>query len=360
MRCVSDERINAMRAPQRVTGRTQNGRPLMTCLVVVLLAMLLLAPGFLGDKVGHAASVYQSGGIIADDKPAKPAKPTKPVEPAKSVTPAKSVKPAPKKAPQTPSEVAPDDDEPPPSSKQNKDGPLQAAPDISPDISERTPPPEPENTRQAPSEEQAGKDPARKEQRPAPRTTKATPTQPTGFRLFGTVEFKGPIKNLTSWISVLDRQGKNSVFQPEKKLGSTAWKDLKGKLEKMQPAEQLQTVNRFWNQWPYRQDSEVYKKADYWAIPAEFVKNSGDCEDYAIAKYFTLKEIGYDTSQMRIVVLMETVRNIAHAVLVVYRDGDAFVLDNLSTNVLSHSRYRNYLPQYSVNEEFRWAHVRPK
>lgn len=198
--------------------------------------------------------------------------------------------------------------------------------------------------------------------RPTPRTTINLPTtsRPTGLKLFGTVEFKGPIKNLPQWLSVLQRNKENPIFDVKKKLGSVVWGDLKSKLEAQSPKEKLQTVNRFWNQWPYRQDPDVYKKQDYWAIPAEFLKNSGDCEDYAISKYFTLKEVGVPANQMRIVVLMETIRNIAHAVLVVYMDNDAFVLDNLSNNVLSHSRYRNYAPQFSVNEEFRWAHLQPK
>ncbi len=48
-------------------------------------------------------------------------------------------------------------------------------------------------------------------------------------------------------------------------------------------------------------------------------------EDYTIIKYFTLKEMGVDPASMRIVVLRDTIRNLAHAVLVVYSDGDAHV-----------------------------------
>ena len=100
------------------------------------------------------------------------------------------------------------------------------------------------------------------------------------------------------------------------------------------------------------------KIGSYWAIPAEFLKKSGDCEDYAIVKYFTLKELGIPAENMRIVVVRDTLRNLAHAVLAVYLNGDAYILDNLSNTVLSHSRIRQYSPQYSVNESGRWAHLK--
>lgn len=192
-------------------------------------------------------------------------------------------------------------------------------------------------------------------------TARAADEAPVKIRLFGTLEFRGPLKSLPVWLDVLKRNEGHSIFTPESKLNaSTTWADFKGKLEKMSPLEQLKAVNLFWNKWPYREDRDVYGKSDYWAIPEQFRKNSGDCEDYSIAKYFTLRELGVPLDSMRIVVLKETIRNIAHAVLVVYLDGDAYVLDNLSNNVLSHARYKNYDPQYSVNEKARWAHVRPR
>ena len=59
----------------------------------------------------------------------------------------------------------------------------------------------------------------------------------------------------------------------------------------------------------------------------EFFK-VGDCEDFAIAKYFALRDLGFPASQMRIVVLKDTLRNLDHAVTAVYLDGDAWILDN--------------------------------
>ncbi len=180
-------------------------------------------------------------------------------------------------------------------------------------------------------------------------------------RLFGSVEFRGPLKGLPAWLGAMQRNEKNPIFTAGSKLNnSTSWEDFKGRVSKLSPMEQIKEVNLFWNKWPYRLDKEVYGKPDYWAAPFEFRKNSGDCEDYSIAKYYTLRALGFPKEQLRIVVVMETIRNIAHAVLAVYIDGDAYILDNLTNSVLSHTRRTNYVPQFSVNEEFRWAHVRPR
>lgn len=184
---------------------------------------------------------------------------------------------------------------------------------------------------------------------------------PKRIQLFGTVEFKGNLKTLKQWLNVIEENQKTPIFTPGKKLNAnTTWTSWKDSLEKMSPFEQVKAVNSFWNKWPYRQDKDVYGKEDYWAAPYLFIKNSGDCEDYCIAKYFTLRELGFVPEQLRIVIVMEKIRNIAHAVLVVYINNDAYILDNLTSSVLSHSKSRNYAPQYSLNEDFRWAHVRPK
>ncbi len=180
-------------------------------------------------------------------------------------------------------------------------------------------------------------------------------------KLFGSIEFKGSMKGLKQWLSVKDRHLKNNILIPGSKLNhGTTWDSLMAKLKGKDTLTQLKIVNNFWNQWPYKQDPSVYKSPDYWATPAEFKKRSGDCEDYAIAKYFTLRSAGFPVSQMRIVVVKDTILRLAHAVLAVYVGEEVYILDNLSRNVLSHKRIRNYIPQYSVNENNRWMHVMPK
>ena len=175
-------------------------------------------------------------------------------------------------------------------------------------------------------------------------------------QLFGTVEFKRPLSTLPGWLDLLKRNSMDPIFIPAKvfKKGVT-WDNFKSKAPQGNKMELLRYVNSFWNAWPYVEDIVNWKQEDYWEIPAEFLKKSGDCEDYSIIKYFTLKELGVAPESMRIVVVRDTIRNFAHAVLVVYLNGDAFILDNLSNSVLSHTKLRQYSPQYSVNEFGRWA-----
>lgn len=199
-----------------------------------------------------------------------------------------------------------------------------------------------------------------------PPVTSATPAaQASGgahdskVQLFGTVEFKRPLSTLPGWLDLLKRNGMDPVFIPGKafKKGVT-WDNFKAKAPQGNKLELLRYVNSFWNTWPYVEDIVNWKQEDYWEIPAEFLKKSGDCEDYSIIKYFTLKELGVAPESMRIVVVRDTIRNFAHAVLAVYVNDDAFILDNLSNSVLSHTKLRQYSPQYSVNELGRWAHMK--
>ena len=180
-------------------------------------------------------------------------------------------------------------------------------------------------------------------------------------RLFGTVEFQMDLKKQQNWLSAIRKHEEHSIFFDEKRFNSsTFWKDLKQQTEGKTLLQKLNIVNRFWNRWPYRTDPEVYGKQDYWAAPYEFLAKSGDCEDYSIIKYYTLKELGVPVDAMRIVVVKETIRNIGHAILSVYDGDKVYILDNLSDAVRPAERVRNYAPQFSVNEKHRWVHVKAR
>ena len=186
------------------------------------------------------------------------------------------------------------------------------------------------------------------------------------LRLLGTVEFRGVLKNMPKWQRVVVAEQKARTFDQDlSQVMRPAsvykqWQQIVETAKTASTMEKVKAVNTFFNRWPYKTDQMVYKVSDYWATPKEFFKNSGDCEDYAITKFYALMKVGVDPDTMRIVALRDTIRNLGHAVLAVYMDGDAYILDNLTPMVLTHERYQHYAPQYSINEVYRWAHVRPQ
>lgn len=188
-----------------------------------------------------------------------------------------------------------------------------------------------------------------------------------GRGLFRTHEFRSSLKALPQWIRVMEAADDQSeaflACDPDRQVCSAAalsWQKILRQAAQLPPQEQLRAVNRFFNRWPYRLDIDVYGQTDYWATPEEFLRLSGDCEDYSITKYYALRNLGFPAEALRIVLLRDTIRNIPHAVLAVKLDGQFLILDNMSDLVLPHEKYQHYVPQYSVNEFYRWAHVSPK
>lgn len=186
--------------------------------------------------------------------------------------------------------------------------------------------------------------------------------------LFGSVEFKAAsLQALPQWVRVLEKlPAEQKIFRQcdinPATCKSPAMMVWRGKLKTMAslpPIKQLQAVNTFANQWVYRYDDEAWGSADYWATPFEFLRNSGDCEDYAIFKYVSLRHLGFMPENLRIVVVRDTIRNTDHAVLMAVVDNIPYILDSLFTAVLPHTDILQYVPHYSVNEQFRWAHVMP-
>lgn len=120
----------------------------------------------------------------------------------------------------------------------------------------------------------------------------------------------------------------------------------------------LNRVNQFFNsRIRFTDDISVWGQQDYWATPVEALrKGAGDCEDYAIAKYFTLRQLGVPASQLRITYVKALQLNQAHMVLTWYSTPDAvpLVLDNLKPNILPASARSDLLPVYSFNGEGLW------
>ncbi|MBL8697185.1 MAG: transglutaminase-like cysteine peptidase [Alphaproteobacteria bacterium] len=134
------------------------------------------------------------------------------------------------------------------------------------------------------------------------------------------------------------------------------WRQLVHSLQGRARRERIDAVNAFFNRQPYIVDPVNWGAADYWASPLQFLARSGDCEDYAVAKYVTLRQLGLSAAELRIVVLDDLNLGIAHAVLVV-ADGDRLlVLDNQIPQVVDARRVLHYRAIYSINEDRWWLH----
>jgi predicted transglutaminase-like cysteine proteinase len=137
------------------------------------------------------------------------------------------------------------------------------------------------------------------------------------------------------------------------------WLRLRESLKNAPLMEKMRKVTAFFNQWPYKTDNLLWGVDDYWETPSEFINKSGDCEDYAIVKYFAMRSLGVPAERLRVAAIKNAITGNGHAVLVVITDDNAFVMDNVTNAVVSHTRLGHYRPVYSVNEEYMWRHVRP-
>jgi len=159
----------------------------------------------------------------------------------------------------------------------------------------------------------------------------------------------------------LDRE---LLHQAEKKYGReaydrlTAWEDLIRQDRSRSDREKLEKVNRFFNsRIRFSSDINVWGIQDYWATPIEFLcKGAGDCEDFAIAKYFSLKAMGVDDEKLRITYVKAIQHNIHHMVLTYYSEPEAepLVLDNLVDSISIASKRTDLMPIFGFNGSGLW------
>ncbi|KZN18772.1 MULTISPECIES: cysteine protease LapG [Pseudomonas] len=134
-----------------------------------------------------------------------------------------------------------------------------------------------------------------------------------------------------------------------------AWSQLLQSELNQPEREQLNVVNRFFNQQlNFQDDMHIWRQTDYWATPVEsLIKAAGDCEDYALAKYFSLRHLGIPSEKLRITYVKALSQNQAHMVLTFYSSptADPLVLDNLIGEIRPASQRKDLLPVYAFNAE---------
>jgi predicted transglutaminase-like cysteine proteinase len=158
------------------------------------------------------------------------------------------------------------------------------------------------------------------------------------------------------------------LLQSAQRQGPNAVQRMQGLLQEMTAADadelsKLQAINSFFNrQIQYRDDREVWGLVDYWSSPMELLaRGSGDCEDYAIAKFFSLINLGVTPAKMRMVYVRAQNAGVvqAHMVLAYYAEPNAepLILDNLITDIRPASRRPDLAPVFSFNAEGLWQGV---
>jgi len=143
-----------------------------------------------------------------------------------------------------------------------------------------------------------------------------------------------------------------------------AWRELLEDVRNMQEEDKLEAVNTFFDRrLRYLDDASIWNRNDYWATPLESLgKGEADCEDYVIAKYFTLIEAGVARNKLRWIYVMATLRvsggvsRVAHMVLGYYATPDAvpLVLDNLTMRIVSARSRPDLAPVFSFNSDGIW------
>jgi predicted transglutaminase-like cysteine proteinase len=149
-------------------------------------------------------------------------------------------------------------------------------------------------------------------------------------------------------------------FGPVARERLTGWRSLVNnpRHRTLSERQKLELVNDFMNVTPFLSDMKHWGKVDYWASPVEFLStNGGDCEDFSIAKYFTLRALGVPDDRLQITYVKELrIYNDAHMVLAYFETPDAepLILDNINKAILPASARTDLLPVYSFNGSGLW------
>ncbi len=180
----------------------------------------------------------------------------------------------------------------------------------------------------------------------------------------------GGMASFSKWTDMLAR--KDGTGEPRSGLGGSGGcvpnprfpcdagisiADLPERLRKADRVEQLRVVNSRLNGIRYVTDPVNWGLDDYWSTLAQFLRRDGDCEDYAIAKYMLLKQLGVPVADMRVVIVMDQNLNIPHAILAVRAGATTYILDNQITDIAPDTSIRHYKPYYSINEQAWWVYT---
>lgn len=154
-------------------------------------------------------------------------------------------------------------------------------------------------------------------------------------------------------------------FGAEGRQGIASWRQMLNEAGKSAEEGRIRTVNDFFNQRiRFVEDAEVWNQPDYWATPLETLgRGQGDCEDFTIAKYLSLKMLGVASDKLRLTYVKARIGgrhsriSRAHMVLSYYPtpDSEPLILDNLIADIRPASQRPDLFPIFSFSSESLWA-----
>ena len=193
-----------------------------------------------------------------------------------------------------------------------------------------------------------------------------------GYRFDDPTTYLAEASALPAWAHTLERHAEDRSTITECLAREAA---CEGKLKALRlimqkgaaldPDDQLKLINRYINKRRYRRDRKQLslsvaeggqaKLRNQWSTLLEFLQRGGDCEDYATAKYFLLREMGFPAEDMRVVVSYDFFAREHHAVLAVRRpDNSSWLLE--TDNTIRKTRHYGYRFIYAINENGIWDH----
>lgn len=175
------------------------------------------------------------------------------------------------------------------------------------------------------------------------------------------------IKNIPQWQRILELyQNDMPTFVRCAEMGPhcpwkrvAGWQNFVNDIRHDAPLDQINKVNMWLNNQPYKQDNWVYGKSDYWTSLREFLEHSGDCEDFAIAKYITLRQLGFQSEQMQVAIVYDVYSGTDHAFLTVDYGGHTYILDNREKTITPAGHAKRYRPLFTFNEYDLWVYDQP-
>ncbi len=149
-----------------------------------------------------------------------------------------------------------------------------------------------------------------------------------------------------------------NTYGNDAKVRAEKWKELLADSQSSSEWNKINKINYFFNQQiSYQEDQQLWGRKDYWASPVETIgRGKGDCEDYAIAKFFSLTAIGVSEKKLRLMYVRQLTVNQPHMVLIYFEKPNSIplVLDNYNPKVLPANKRPDIKPIYSFNGEGLW------